>query len=161
MGRVVDGEGVLACDDKRTQAVRILRRLLQSYCPWQERFRVGERVRSRSVIVVRMIFQRRGRRSRPPARVGVQVMLKVLPHVLDFGVQVRLKVLPSVLGLLSHENTDIAAAALAVLRDLTDPDALEDSTQNGVVSPDCLTPDHGRRFAGSCLLFCGEAVASA
>jgi len=62
--------------------------------------------------------------------------LAAVPHL--YPELVRLKVLPSVLGLLSHENTDIAAAALAVLRDLTDPDALEDSTQNGVTLVEAL-----------------------
>ena len=40
---------------------------------------------------------------------------------------VRLGAVPSILTLLSHDNGDIAASALELLRELTDADAIEDS----------------------------------
>jgi beta-catenin-like protein 1 len=42
---------------------------------------------------------------------------------------VRLGAVPSILALLSHENGDIAASVLELLRELTDADATEDSVR--------------------------------
>ena len=46
---------------------------------------------------------------------------------------IRLGGLPHILALLSHDNSDIAASAIQLLRELTDADAIEDS-----VRPSCL-----------------------
>ncbi|EIE25166.1 DUF1716-domain-containing protein [Coccomyxa subellipsoidea C-169] len=43
---------------------------------------------------------------------------------------VRLGAVPSILTLLSHDNGDIAASALELLRELTDADAIEDSEED-------------------------------
>ncbi len=42
---------------------------------------------------------------------------------------VRLGAVPPVLALLSHDNSDIAASALELLRELTDSDVVEDSVR--------------------------------
>ena len=42
---------------------------------------------------------------------------------------IRLGGLPHILALLSHDNSDIAASAIQLLRELTDADAIEDSVR--------------------------------
>ena len=42
----------------------------------------------------------------------------------------RLGGLPHILALLSHDNSDIAASAIQLLRELTDADAIEDSVRS-------------------------------
>ena len=49
---------------------------------------------------------------------------------------VRLGGIPPILTLLSHDNGDIAAAAVELLREMTDADVVEDSVR--VFSPDML-----------------------
>jgi beta-catenin-like protein 1 len=42
---------------------------------------------------------------------------------------IRLGAIPSILALLSHENGDIAASVIELIRELTDADAIEDSVR--------------------------------
>ncbi|KAJ0044013.1 hypothetical protein Pint_18287 [Pistacia integerrima] len=51
---------------------------------------------------------------------------------------VNLNVIPSILGLLSHDNTDIAIDVVHLLQDLTDEDVLEDNDEPARVLVDCL-----------------------
>ncbi len=49
---------------------------------------------------------------------------------------IRLGGLPHILALLSHDNSDIAASAIQLLRELTDADAIEDSVRTfGFATP--------------------------
>lgn len=47
---------------------------------------------------------------------------------------IRLGGLPHILALLSHDNSDIAASAIQLLRELTDADAIEDSVRTRLAS---------------------------
>ena len=49
---------------------------------------------------------------------------------------VRLGGVPPILALLSHDNGDIAAAAVELLREMTDADAVEDSVRAGYMASD-------------------------
>ena len=49
---------------------------------------------------------------------------------------VRLGAMPPILALLSHDNSDIAASALELLRELTDSDVVEDSVRAPLGQPD-------------------------
>ncbi|KAH9674928.1 DUF1716 domain-containing protein [Citrus sinensis] len=51
---------------------------------------------------------------------------------------VNLNVIPSILGLLSHDNTDIAIDVVHLLQDLTDEDVLEDNDEPARVLVDAL-----------------------
>ncbi|XP_031285718.1 beta-catenin-like protein 1 isoform X3 [Pistacia vera] len=51
---------------------------------------------------------------------------------------VNLNVIPSILGLLSHDNTDIAIDVVHLLQDLTDEDVLEDNDEPARFLVDCL-----------------------
>ncbi|GAQ81024.1 beta-catenin-like protein 1 [Klebsormidium nitens] len=51
---------------------------------------------------------------------------------------VRLNVVPSLVGLLSHENVDISTDVIDVIKDLTDSDALEESSEEAQVLVDAL-----------------------
>ncbi|KAJ8753422.1 hypothetical protein K2173_019821 [Erythroxylum novogranatense] len=51
---------------------------------------------------------------------------------------VNLNTIPSILGLLSHENTDIAIDVVQLLQDLTDEDVLEDNDEPAKVLVDSL-----------------------
>lgn len=55
---------------------------------------------------------------------------------------VSLNVIPSVLGLLSHENTDIAIDVVALLQDLTDEDVLDDNHHPARVLVDALVENN-------------------
>lgn len=51
---------------------------------------------------------------------------------------VNLNVIPSILGLLSHDNSDIAVDVVVLLQDLTDEDVLEDNDEPARVLVDAL-----------------------
>ncbi|KAJ9685067.1 hypothetical protein PVL29_017196 [Vitis rotundifolia] len=51
---------------------------------------------------------------------------------------VNLNVIPSILGLLSHDNSDIAVDVVGLLQDLTDEDVLEDNDEPARVLVDAL-----------------------
>lgn len=51
---------------------------------------------------------------------------------------VRLNVVPSLVGLLSHENVDISTDVIDVIKDLTDSDALEESSEEAQLLVDAL-----------------------
>eukprot|EP00897_Mesotaenium_endlicherianum_P007045 jgi/Mesen1/6369/ME000329S05538 len=51
---------------------------------------------------------------------------------------VRLRTVQSIVGLLSHENTDIAVAVVALLNDLTDGDVVGESTEEAELLVDTL-----------------------
>ncbi|CAN6464146.1 unnamed protein product [Victoria cruziana] len=51
---------------------------------------------------------------------------------------VQLNAVPSILGLLAHDNTDIAIDVVSLLRDLTDEDVVEDSDEGAQVLVDAL-----------------------
>ncbi|KNC86173.1 hypothetical protein SARC_01651 [Sphaeroforma arctica JP610] len=50
-----------------------------------------------------------------------------------FATLVQLKVLPSILGLLSHDNTDIALSAVALLSEILDADTLSESPEDAEI----------------------------
>lgn len=52
---------------------------------------------------------------------------------------IRLGGLPHILALLSHDNSDIAASAIQLLRELTDADAIEDSVRFLLSFLNCLS----------------------
>ncbi|XAR73622.1 hypothetical protein NMG60_11007657 [Bertholletia excelsa] len=51
---------------------------------------------------------------------------------------VNLNAIPSILGLLTHDNTDIAIDVVGLLQDLTDEDVLEDNDEPALVLVDAL-----------------------
>ena len=51
---------------------------------------------------------------------------------------IRLGGLPHILALLSHDNSDIAASAIQLLRELTDADAIEDSVRHCFPDLTCI-----------------------
>lgn len=51
---------------------------------------------------------------------------------------VEQKLVPTVLGLLSHENTDIAVAVVNLLQELTDIDTLNESQEEAAILIDSL-----------------------
>lgn len=55
---------------------------------------------------------------------------------------VSLNTIPSILGLLSHENTDIAIDVVQLLQDLTDEDVLEDNDEPARVLVDALVENN-------------------
>ena len=50
---------------------------------------------------------------------------------------IRLGGLPHILALLAHDNSDIAASAIQLLRELTDADAIEDSVRPSTFATPC------------------------
>ncbi|XP_011624690.1 beta-catenin-like protein 1 isoform X2 [Amborella trichopoda] len=55
---------------------------------------------------------------------------------------VQLNTVPSILGLLGHENTDIAVDVVGLLQDLTDEDVLEDSDESAQILVDSLVENN-------------------
>ncbi|CAL1405866.1 unnamed protein product [Linum trigynum] len=55
---------------------------------------------------------------------------------------VNLNTIPSILGLLSHDNTDIAVDVVQLLQDLTDEDVLEDNDEPARVLVDALVENN-------------------
>jgi beta-catenin-like protein 1 len=71
---------------------------------------------------------------------------------------VRLNAVPSILGLLSHENPDIAADAVELLHELTDADAVESNEQGGVALVASIVENSGYELIAQCLTRFGGAV---
>ena len=55
-----------------------------------------------------------------------------------YSIAVESKLIPSLLGLLSHENSDIAVAVVNLLQELTDVDTLNESQEEAAVLIDAL-----------------------
>ena len=55
---------------------------------------------------------------------------------------IRLGGLPHILALLSHDNSDIAASAIQLLRELTDADAIEDSVSHSLSDSQAFALQH-------------------
>ncbi|GAB4836129.1 hypothetical protein Ancab_001044 [Ancistrocladus abbreviatus] len=55
---------------------------------------------------------------------------------------VNLNTIPSILGLLNHDNTDIAIDVVSLLQDLTDEDVLEDNDEPARILVDCLVENN-------------------
>lgn len=55
---------------------------------------------------------------------------------------VHLNTIPSIVGLLSHENTDIAVDVVGLIQDLTDEDVVEDSDEGAQVLVDALVENN-------------------
>lgn len=55
-----------------------------------------------------------------------------------YALAVEQKLVPTVLGLLSHENTDIAVAVVNLLQELTDIDTLNESQEEAAILIDSL-----------------------
>ncbi|OQR69458.1 beta-catenin protein 1-like [Tropilaelaps mercedesae] len=69
---------------------------------------------------------------------AIQEMHIVATHPELYPVLVQLNTLESLLNLLSHENTDIAIAAVELLQEMTDVDTLNESEEGALALVDCL-----------------------
>ena len=69
---------------------------------------------------------------------------------------VNLNTIPSILGLLSHDNTDIAIDAVSLLHDLTEEDILEDNDEPAKVLVDSLIENSGLELLVTNLLRLNE-----
>jgi beta-catenin-like protein 1 len=64
---------------------------------------------------------------------------------------VRLNAVPSILGLLSHDNPDIAADAVELLHELTDADAVESHEEGGAALVASIVEHGGYELIAQCL----------